>query len=105
MSPALPGMLQKPTRGNAGIHQDQHIATHGVQEVVRPMHFRDIIAAHLQADHGMTATLGQQATAYLRIGARAVLIAAARHPAATLAAVSAVLKTVPSIALSRYGPK
>ncbi len=40
-------------------------------------------------------------TAPLRIGARAILIAAARHPAASLAAVSAVLKTVPSIAMSR----
>ncbi len=41
------------------------------------MHFPDIVAAHLQPHHPMTATLGQQDTAYLRIGPWPILIATA----------------------------
>src|SRR5258708_15519918 len=41
------------------------------------MHFRDIVAADLQLDDGMAATLGQQYTAHLWIGPFAILIAAA----------------------------
>src|SRR5229473_3404256 len=41
------------------------------------MHFRDIVAAHLQPHHRMAATLGQEHTAHLRIGPWPILIAAA----------------------------
>src|SRR2546426_9014020 len=41
------------------------------------MHFRDLVAVDREPDHRMAATLGQEHTAYLRIGAWPVLIAAA----------------------------
>src|SRR6266852_4730673 len=41
------------------------------------MHFRDLVAIHLQAHHRMAATLGQEYTAHLRIGPGSILVATA----------------------------
>jgi hypothetical protein len=101
LHPALPRVLHKPARDDPGVHQHQRVPPELVEQAVRAMYFRDIVAADLELDDGMAATLGQQHTAHLWIGPFAIVIAAARHPAASLACVSAVLKTVPSMAMSR----
>jgi hypothetical protein len=47
LRPALARVLQKPARGDAGIHQHQGVAPQFVEQVVRPMHFRNIVATDL----------------------------------------------------------
>ncbi len=101
MRSALTCVLEEPCGGDAGVHQHQHIPTDLLEQAVRSMHFRDLVAIDLQAHYHMRATLGQQDTADLRISPRPVLVAAARHRASALAGVSAVLKSVPSMAMSR----
>src|SRR2546430_11575502 len=77
MSPSLTHVLDKAARGDAGVYHHQHIWAYLLQQVVSPMHFRDIVAASLQSHHPMTATLGQEHTAHLRIGPWPILIATA----------------------------
>ena len=47
MRPALPRVLQKPARGDASVHQRQGVPTQFVEEAVRAMHFRNVLAADL----------------------------------------------------------
>ena len=77
MSPSLTGVLEKPSGGDACVHEHQHIRTHLFQQAVRPMHLRDRIAVDREPDHRMAATLGQEHTVYLRIGAWPILVAPA----------------------------
>jgi hypothetical protein len=77
MHAALARVLEKAAREHARVHQQQRVRPQVVEQVVRRMHFGDIVAAELEFDDGMTATLGQQHRASLRIGSFAVLIAAA----------------------------
>src|ERR1700730_12267141 len=77
MRPTLTYMLEKAARGDARVHEHEHLRTHLLQQTVSPMHFGNIVAVDFQPDHPMAATFGQEHTAHLRIGAWAVLIAAA----------------------------
>src|SRR5437868_5443995 len=61
---------------DACVDQHQHIRTHLLQEAVRSMHFRNLLAADRESHHPMAATLSQEHTAHLRIGAWPILIEA-----------------------------
>jgi hypothetical protein len=77
MGSSLTHVLEKPARGDACVHEHQHLWADLLEQAVRPMDFRDIVAAHLQSNDRMAATLGQEHTAHLWIGSWPVLITAA----------------------------